>query len=154
MALVKSDRLCGYETTYVAKVELSDDALKAVFEKIKGVIENFGGELVTTEDWGKRRLAYTIQNETRGHYTYLAYSGKPGVVAEIERNLRLNESIMRFLTIQLSNEFEKEDYLKGKYEFNPALTRRGKQISVDSWKRRTGPMNAPSFATQERRPSY
>jgi small subunit ribosomal protein S6 len=151
MATKKADRLCGYETTYIAKVGLSDEGLKAVFEKMKGIVESFGGEVVTTEDWGKRRLAYKIRNETRGHYTYFAYSGRPGVVAEIERNLRLNENILRFLTVKLSDEFKKEDYLKGKYEFNPALTRRGKEVSVDNWKRRTGPMNAPSFQNQERR---
>lgn len=143
MATKTAGKMPGYETTFIAKVELSDESLKAIQEKMKSIVESFGGEIVLTEDWGKRRLAYTIGKETRGHYIFFAYTAKPGVVAEIERNLRINENIIRFLTVHLTKEFDKEDFMKGKYEFNPALERQ-KDIPVDSWKRRTGPLYRPA----------
>ena len=102
----------GYETTYVTRGELSEEAHKALKDKIFKIVETFGGELVHQEDWGRRKLAYVIEKESRGRYTYFTYTGKPGVVAEIERNLRLQENVLRFLTIQLGKEFDSADYLK------------------------------------------
>lgn len=104
--------LPGYEITFITRIDLTDDALKALKDKVEGIIQAYGGSLVYQEDWGKRRLAYPINKEIRGHYTHFVFNGKPTVVAEIERNLRLNESVMRFLTIQLAKEFDVEKYLK------------------------------------------
>jgi small subunit ribosomal protein S6 len=67
---------------------------------------------VYEEDWGKRKFAYPIEKEVRGHYTHFVYTGKGDVVAEIERNLRLHESTLRFLTINLAKEFSKDIYSK------------------------------------------
>lgn len=104
--------LPGYETTFITRVDLSDDALKALKERLTAIVQSFGGELVYSEDWGKRKLAYPIQKETRGQYTHLVYTGRGDVVAEMERNLRLNDSVLRFLTIVVAKEFNKEIYMK------------------------------------------
>jgi small subunit ribosomal protein S6 len=76
------------------------------------VVKAYGGELVYEEDWGKRKFAYPIEKETRGQYTYFVYTGRGDVVAEIERNLRLHESLLRFMTVNLAKEFDKEVYTK------------------------------------------
>lgn len=102
----------GYETTYVTRGEMSEEVFKTLKDKILKIIESFHGELVHQEDWGRRKLAYPIQKETRGRYTYLTYTGQPGVVAEVERNLRLQENVIRFLTVQLGKEFNAGEYLK------------------------------------------
>jgi small subunit ribosomal protein S6 len=104
--------LPGYETTLITRVDQSDDALKALKDRLFNIIKDFGGELVYQEDWGKRKFAFPIQKEVRGHYTYIVYTGKSGVVAELERNLRLNESTVRFMTVNLSKEFNKEVFTK------------------------------------------
>lgn len=124
MAQTKAGALPGYETTFITRSELSDDALKTLQEKVKGVVSEYKGEVVLAEDWGKRKLAYSIQKETRGHYTYLVYSGKPGVVHEIERNLRLNEHVLRFLTVNLETEFDGEKFKKTRTEIQAAAKRR------------------------------
>ncbi len=103
--------LSGYETTFITRIDMTEDALKALKDKIEGVIKASGAELVYQEDWGKRRLAYPIQKETRGQYTHYVYTGEKGLVAEIERNLRLQEPVLRFLTIQIGKEFDKEKYM-------------------------------------------
>jgi len=104
--------LPGYETTFVTRVDMTDEQLNQLKEKVKGIITSFDGELVHQEDWGKRKLAYTIEKETRGHYTYLVYTGKPGIVKEIERQLRIQDHIMRYLSVNLAKEFNKEEFLK------------------------------------------
>ena len=105
-------KIPGYETVFITRVDMTDDALKALKDRLIAIIPNFKGELVYQEDWGKRKLAYPIHKETRGHYTYLVYTGQGDIVAELERNLRLNEFVIRFMTINLAKEFDKEVFTK------------------------------------------
>src|SRR6202035_4002460 len=104
--------------------ELSDDALKVIHEKLKGVFTQYKGDLILHEDWGKRKLAYPIQKETRGHYTYFVYTGKGDVVHEIERNLRLHDHILRFLTVNLDREFDAAEFKKQRSDIHAAAKRR------------------------------
>jgi small subunit ribosomal protein S6 len=105
-------KLPGYETTFITRVDLSDDGLKTLKDRLFAVVKAYGGELVYEEDWGKRKFAYEIQKEVRGHYTHFVYTGKGDVVHEIERNLRLHESTLRFMTVNLAKEFDKEVFTK------------------------------------------
>ncbi len=114
----------GYETTYITRPEMTDDALKALQERLTGVITSFKGETVLTEDWGRKKLAYPIQKESRGHYTYLVYSGTGEIVHEIERNLRLNDQVLRFLTVNLKTEFDAEEFRKQRAAVHEATKRR------------------------------
>ncbi|NDD91107.1 30S ribosomal protein S6 [bacterium] len=91
-----SGLLPGYETTFITKSEMSDEALKALKDRLTSVVSQYNGELVLTEDWGKRKLAYPISKEVRGQYTYFVYTGKGDIVHEMERNLRLNDQVIRF----------------------------------------------------------
>jgi len=116
--------LAGYETTFITRSELSDDALKTIQEKLKGVVAQYSGEIVLTEDWGKKKLAYPIQKETRGHYSYMVYSGKGDIVHEIERNLRLQEHVLRFLTVNLEDEFDAAKFQTQRAAIHEAAKRR------------------------------
>src|SRR4051812_561090 len=93
--------LAGYETTVVTRSEMSDENLKALQERLNGIVASFKGEVILSEDWGKRKLAYPIAKESRGHYTYLVYTGEGEIVHEMERNLRLHEHVLRFLSVNL-----------------------------------------------------
>lgn len=104
----------GYETTFITKPDLSDDALKALKAKIENVAQTFGGELVHSEDWGRRKFAYPIGKESRGNYTYLVYTGRGDVAGEVERNLRIHESVIRFLSVQVGREFDKNEFLNAR----------------------------------------
>jgi small subunit ribosomal protein S6 len=117
-------KLAGYETTFITRSELSDDALKTIQEKLKGVVGQYAGELILTEDWGKKKLAYPIQKETRGHYTYMVYTGKGDVVHEIERNLRLQDHVLRFLTVNLEKEFDADKFKAHRAAIHEAAKRR------------------------------
>jgi small subunit ribosomal protein S6 len=117
-------KLSGYESTYITRSELSDEALKALQDRLVQVVGSFKGELILTEDWGKRKLAYPIQKESRAQYTYLVYTGQPGVVHEIERNLRLHDHVLRFLTVNLEEEFDAAQFTKRRADIHAAAKRR------------------------------
>ena len=87
-----------YETVYI--LEPGYDEARAAEEstKVSGWITDLGGEVVELQKWGKRRLAYEIERKRDGVYTLIVWSGAGPMVKEIERRLRLNESVMRVLT--------------------------------------------------------
>ena len=116
--------LPGYETTVITRAELSDEGLKTLMDRLNGVVGQFGGTVVLTEDWGKRKLAYPIQKETRGQYTYLVYTGKGEIVHEMERNLRLHDHVLRFLSVNLESEFDAEGFRKQRSDLQAAAKKR------------------------------
>lgn len=124
MAKSAPGALPGYETTFITRGELSDDALKALIEKLGGIAKSFKGDTVLTEDWGKRKLAYPIKKESRGQYTYFVYTGQGEVVQEMERNLRLHDHVLRFLTVNLESEFDAEQFRKRRAEVQAAAKKR------------------------------
>jgi len=124
MAQNSTAPLAGYETTFITRSEISDEAQKALVERLSGVVASFGGEVVLSEDWGRRKLAYPIQKEARGLYTYVVYSGTGDIVHEMERNLRLNEHVLRFLTVNLATEFDAEAFRKRRADIHAAAKRR------------------------------
>lgn len=116
--------LPGYETTYLTRGELSDEGFKQIQDRLNAVVAEFGGQMVLTEDWGSKKLAYPIQKESRARYTYLVYTGKGDIVHEVERNLRLQEHVLRFLTVNLSKEFDGDAFQKRRVELMAAAKRR------------------------------
>jgi small subunit ribosomal protein S6 len=124
MATQVTGKLPGYETTIITRPDMSDEAVKALQERLTGVVSGYKGTLVIQEDWGRRKLAYPIQKETRGHYTYLVYTGQGDIVHEIERNLRLQDTVLRFLTVNLEKEFDAEVFTKRRAELAAAAKKR------------------------------
>ncbi len=85
-----------YETLYVINAELTDEETKSVIEKFTKVITDNGGEIEKVDEWGKRRLAYAINYKTEGYYVLTVFNGESELPAELERNLKNDEKIMRF----------------------------------------------------------
>jgi len=88
-----------YETTVVVDSLLKPDDLRDLREKIVSFISNHGGSILKVEEWGKRRLAYEIAKKQYGYYLHTRFSAPPALIALLEREYRLNESYLRFLTI-------------------------------------------------------
>ncbi len=97
-----------YETAILFDPELPEDRRKEFLSKIEGIIASFGGEVVKQDDWGIRKLAYPIRKKHNAYYAFLVYSGRRGVVEEVERNIKIFDSVMRHLTSRV------------KYEIKPA----------------------------------
>ncbi|MFI5371689.1 MAG: 30S ribosomal protein S6 [Candidatus Eisenbacteria bacterium] len=89
-----------YETTFILEPGLDDARVNEEVERVTQWIRDLGGELVEVQRWGKRRLAYEISKRRDGIYTLMLYQGGGALVHEIERRLRLNEAVMRVLTVE------------------------------------------------------
>lgn len=89
-----------YETIFISIADLPDDETSTLIERYHSIVENNKGVVVRVDRWGKRRLAYDIDRHTRGHYVLIDYVGKAEVVNELERNLKIDDKILRFITVK------------------------------------------------------
>ncbi len=90
-----------YETTVVIDGNLDDEAVQAVMEKVKSIITSLGGDIKSVLEPGRKKLAYKIGKSTIGYYAHIEFSAPATAIAELERQYRLNEHIIRYLTIVL-----------------------------------------------------
>ncbi len=90
-----------YETIYILRPNTPNEGVAEVNTRIKNVIESMGGKVIKVDNWGKRRLAYEVAKERKGIYLYWQYLAQPGVVEEAERNLRMLDNVIRYLTTKV-----------------------------------------------------
>ena len=88
-----------YETTFILEPGLDENRVNEEIERVTQWITDLGGEVLEVQRWGKRRLAYEINKKRDGIYTLMLYSGPGPTVKELERRMKLNESVMRVLTV-------------------------------------------------------
>ena len=88
-----------YECLYVIVPELNEEETKSVIEKFNGVITANGGMIENVDEWGKRRLAYTIDYKTEGYYVLMTFVSGPAFPRELDRKLRIAEGVMRSLIV-------------------------------------------------------
>lgn len=88
-----------YETTFILEPGLDENRLNDEVERVSQWIRDLGGEISDVQRWGKRRLAYEIMKKRDGIYTHLIWQGEGPAVKELERRMRLDESVMRVLTV-------------------------------------------------------
>jgi small subunit ribosomal protein S6 len=88
-----------YETILIAHVDLSEDELNRFITRYSAIVTGQKGILVKVERWGKRRLAYIIKKQARGFYILIDYAGESVVVNELERNLKIEDKILKFMTV-------------------------------------------------------
>ncbi len=93
-----------YETTFIVQPEISDEGSLAILSKLDGVLEAGGATRLMCEDHGKRKLAYEVRKFHKGHFYTLMFLDEGAIVPDLERTLRLEESVLRFLTIQAEQE--------------------------------------------------
>ena len=102
-----------YESIFIAKQELADSEIKNTITSLKEIIEKNGSKLVDTESWGLRNLAYKIEKNKKGHYVVLKIDGNGNTLHELERNMRIDENIIRYLSIK-TKEINKEPSILAK----------------------------------------
>ena len=95
-----------YELLFVVKATLTAEEIAAQIATVKASIEKDGGEIVTTSDIGMRKLAYEVNKNNRGYYTVLYFKANASSIIEIERLLRLNENILKFMTVKYEKKKE------------------------------------------------
>jgi small subunit ribosomal protein S6 len=97
-----------YETIYVLRPDISDVDADRVTERMVNVIREHNGKVVAINNWGKRKLAYEIAKNQKGIYVHWRYVTEGAAIQELERNLRLFEPVLRFLTVKLNDDVDVE----------------------------------------------
>lgn len=93
-----------YETVFILRPDLGEAQIRETVSRFQGLVASGGGELVDTEEWGFRELAYRIRGERRGYYVRLDYVAPGAVMNEVERNLKLSDSVLRFMSVMVDPE--------------------------------------------------
>lgn len=89
-----------YEVMYIMRPNLESDAVKELVAKFEGVVTSFGGEITKTDEKGKRRLAYEIDDLFEGYYVLMNFMSNAAAVAELERVLKISEDVIRYLIVK------------------------------------------------------
>ncbi|AGL03967.1 30S ribosomal protein S6 [Desulfoscipio gibsoniae] len=89
-----------YELVFIVRTDLDEEATDALIEKVRGIAETNGAEIIKLEKWGKRRLAYEIKNSREGLYVIMNFKGDAAVAAELDRVLKITENILRHMIIR------------------------------------------------------
>ena len=90
-----------YENILIVKPSLSEDEVKAIIDRSSGIIEKDGGTVIKLDKWGLKRLAYPINKEVQGYYVYTDFAATPKALAEIERLFRIDDKVLKYLTVKL-----------------------------------------------------
>ena len=93
-----------YETIFIVDPELSEEGRDPVLSRTKDLISEYEGFLVSVDEWGARKLAYHIKNKARGYYIRLDYCGDGALVNEIERSFRIDDRILKYMTVLLDKD--------------------------------------------------
>ncbi len=88
-----------YETVFIVNPELSEEQRQPLFDKLKGLLSEDEGILVKFDEWGHKGLAYGVKKNTRGYYVLMEFCGDGALVTEIERNMRLDDRVLKYMTV-------------------------------------------------------
>ena len=101
-----------YENTIIAKQDLADKELKIVKEKYNEIINNSSGKVLKVEEWGLINLANKIKNYKKGFYIHYKFEGNNETLKEIDKKIKVDGSIIRYLTVKYKNLDTKNEYFK------------------------------------------
>jgi small subunit ribosomal protein S6 len=97
-----------YETLYLINPNLSDEDYQDTLTKFSDLVDKNNGVVVKVDEWGKKSLAYQVKKFDKGFYVLLLYCGGPGITKELERAMRLDERVIKFQTVKLSDNADPE----------------------------------------------
>jgi len=103
---VMSTATRNYETVFITNPNVAEGKLAEIHNRNKSIIEASKGKILNLDDWGKRKMTFPINKELKGHYFCLTFSADNKCVAEIERNMRINEEVYRFLTVKIDDKVD------------------------------------------------
>ena len=115
-----------YETIFIVHPDVVGDALEAVIDKYKKILTDEGANILKADNWGTRTLAYLVKKQSKGCYILVIFDGPPTAIAEFERRMRIDESIIKFQTVLL------EEGYKAPVEAAPAEDAEAGEIDAEA----------------------
>jgi small subunit ribosomal protein S6 len=119
-----------YETVIIVPAELQDDDVSGLVDRYRAIIANSKGLVMKVEKWGKRKLAYEIRKHNKGFYVLIDFAGQSAVVAEFERNLKIDDKILKFMTVKKNDAVLLEDLEKELNAASPASAAAEVEIKI------------------------
>lgn len=98
------EKMNSYELLYIIKPTVEEEARAALIAKFADIVKNDGGEIENIDEWGMRKLAYAIDYISEGYYVLVNFKAKADLPAELERNLKISEDVMRFMIVKKEQE--------------------------------------------------
>jgi small subunit ribosomal protein S6 len=105
-----------YEELFIVRPDATDEEIDPLVEQLRGVLANGGGTLDKVDKWGVRKLAYKLQKRNEGYYILLQFSAGPEIVKEIERRLRVNDMVLKYLTVRIDEKLKRIEKRKKERE--------------------------------------
>ncbi len=97
-----------YETIFILRPNVGEDEINRVVESTTNIILDDKGSIIELNKWGMKKLAYLIKKESLGYYVYCDYAGTPAAVAEIERKFRIDDAVLKYMTIKTAKAITEE----------------------------------------------
>lgn len=97
-----------YESIYILRPGMSEEQVDAIIENTNKIITDDAGTIISLDKWGMKKLAYLVKKETQGYYVYCDFAGTPAAVAEFERRFRIEDSVLKYMTVKLSEAISQE----------------------------------------------
>jgi small subunit ribosomal protein S6 len=105
-----------YETIYILRPNLGEEQINTIIDNANTIITNEGGTIIDLDRWGLRKVAYPIKKETQGIYILCDYATEPAAVLEMERKFRIDDSVLKYMTIKLADDITAEKIEQAKLE--------------------------------------
>ena len=119
-----------FETVFILRAETNQDGIHTVNSRVRQVIEQMGGRLLKLDNWGKRKLAYTIDKFRDGSYVLFSLSANGAIIREVERRLRVMDLVIKYLTVRMDEDQRRLDKIKAHRQKRAA--RRGASAGATS----------------------
>lgn len=120
-----------YETIFILRPNAGEEEIQRIIDMTIGVITSENGNVIELNKWGMKKLAYLIKKESLGFYVYLDYAGTPSAVSEIERKFRIDDSVIKYMTVKTADEISMEDVEIAIAECEAAATAKAEAESAD-----------------------
>ena len=105
-----------YETIFIASPTLTDEQSDELVKQFEGIIAEQGGELLKTDKWGRKRLAYEVQKFSEGYYTLFEMNAGPNLIAELERRFRNNDAVIKYMSVRMDQADKATEHAKQRIE--------------------------------------
>ncbi len=99
-----------YESVIILDPDLPEDDIKAFTDRYTELIRSYGGDIIKVDDWGSKRLAYLVKKREKGRYLFFDYAGVPELIHEMERQFKISEEVIKFLSIKLDQDLDLEAF--------------------------------------------
>ncbi len=93
-----------YESIFILHPDLPAEQSEKITGTMTGIVEKQGGKIHVVDDWGVKRLAYEVKKQKKGHYILMQFAGEPKVIQELERNYRVNDGVIKYMTLRIDED--------------------------------------------------